>query len=400
MKVLVALEQRFRKTHQGGYYADGVYNYAFFARYLKVFDEVCVFARVSEGNVSETESCRADGPGVRFIDAPHFIGPVEYLKNRKAVRESAVNALKLTDAFVLRVPGTMGTLVWKELQKRRIPYGVEVVGDPWDSLAPGSVKSSIRPFLRILSRYELFQQCRHAAVASYVTEHCLQRRYPPGGWSTDYSSVELSPEAVVGDSDVAKRLLTIEKKKESGGVWRICYAGTMSQLYKAPDILIEAVADCINKGLRLQLVMLGDGQFRSQLELQVKKLGIEDKITFLGHVSGGKAVYEQFSKSDLYVLPSRQEGLPRSVIEAMARGLPCIGSTVGGFKELLPEEFLVKPAEVKELSKKIKEVVCNPEKMKQAVIRNIVVAKKYTSDTLNKKRVSFYTRLRDISQQK
>ncbi len=59
----------------------------------------------------------------------------------------AKRAVSKTDAFILRVPGTMGTVIWKQLMKK-LPYGVEVVGDPWDVLAPGSVKNFTAHFRR------------------------------------------------------------------------------------------------------------------------------------------------------------------------------------------------------------------------------------------------------------
>ena len=85
MKLLVALEQRFRKNHDGGYYANGISNYAFFSRYLAVFDEVLVFARVCCGEEVEPDHYRADGAGVRFIEVPYFVGPGEYFKLRQTL---------------------------------------------------------------------------------------------------------------------------------------------------------------------------------------------------------------------------------------------------------------------------------------------------------------------------
>ena len=167
----------------------------------------------------------------------------------------------------------------------------------------------------------------------------------------------------------------------------------LPQPYKAPDVLIETVAVCIAQGLELELVMLGDGQYKPQLERQAQRLGIAQNISFLGRLPAGKAIYEQFDQADLYVLPSRQEGLPRSVIEAMARGLPCIGSNVGGFSELLSDKDMVAPGNAKALADKIKEVIVDIAAMKQAVRANVEKARKYSKPILEKKRNEFYRRL-------
>ena len=394
MKVMVSLEERFIRDFAGQVYSQSVFGYKFWQRYLQVFDEVLVFARMTDEPKQISNAKRSDGPAVKFISLPCFIGPWQFLQQYPRLKSIAKKAVNLADAFILRVPGTVSNLLWHQLLKKNIPYAVEVVGDPQDSLASGSVKSVVRPFARKRFAKEMTQQCKMAAACSYVTEYSLQKRYPPGSWSTHYSSVDLPNEVIVDDITINRNIETIRNKKNTNGPWRICYAGTMAQLYKAPDVLIDATAECIADGLNIELVMLGDGQFRSQLEEQATKLGISDKVKFLGMLPAGKAVYEQLDKADLYVLPSRQEGLPRSVIEAMARGLPCIGTTVGGFSELLESEYLVDPDNAEALSRKIKEVLCNIEGTIKSAKTNIKVVRKYTKDILGQRRLQFYAKVK------
>ena len=394
MRGMVALEERFIRDSAGQVYSQSLFGYKFWQRYLQVFDEVLVFARMTDEPKQISNAKRSDGPAVKFISLPCFIGPWQFLQQYPRLKSIAKKAVNLADAFILRVPGTVSNLLWHQLLKKNIPYAVEVVGDPQDSLASGSVKSVVRPFARKRFAKEMTQQCKMAAACSYVTEYSLQKRYPPGSWSTHYSSADLPNEAIVDDITINRKIETIRNKKNTNGPWRICYAGTMAQLYKAPDVLIDATAECIADGLNIELVMLGDGQFRPQLEEQATKLGISDKVKFLGMLPAGKAVYEQLDKADLYVLPSRQEGLPRSVIEAMARGLPCIGTTVGGFSELLESEYLVDPDNAEALSRKIKEVLCNIEGTIKSAKTNIKVVRKYTKDILGQRRLQFYAKVK------
>lgn len=397
MRVVVALGDHYLRTPGGEAYSKSVLDYAFWRRYLDVFDEVLVFARMAETTEPIEDRSKSSGSGVSFSPLPDFHGPLQYLKVRKELLVRARQMLKTNDAYILRVPGTVGTVLWREVLKANRPYGVEVVGDPWDSLSPGSVKTVLRPILRRKIRWELTRQCRLADAVSYVTEYSLQQRYPPGRWSTHCSDVQLSNETIIDASAIETRIKSIEAKGITKGPWRICYAGTMAQLYKAPDVLIDAVSQCIAGGLDLELIMLGDGQYRSQLQEQAERLGIGDKVKFLGMLPAGRTVYEQFDKADLYVLPSRQEGLPRSVIEAMARGLPCITSNVGGLPELMEREYMVNPNNMSALSSKIAAAVSDVDGMKNAVRRNVKVAAKYRSDVLQQKRVEFFTKIKEVT---
>ena len=86
------------------------------------------------------------------------------------------------------------------------------------------------------------------------------------------------------------------------------------------------------------------------------------------------------------------------MIEAMARGLPCIGSTVGGIPELLPAEDLVPPGDAPALARKIMEVLGDPDRMARMSARNLATAAEYRDDILSERRRAFYTYLRDRTQ--
>lgn len=390
---MVALENRFIKARNGNVYSTTVCDYKFWTRYLQVFDEVTVLARVAEVAETELDRPKANGPGVNFLSLPSFVGPWQYLRSRRTVNRLVADALAHAEAFILRVPGTIATLLWQRLAKAGIPYGVEVVGDPWDALASGNVKSILRPLLRTKMSREMARQCRLASVASYVTEYSLQKRYPPSGWSTHYSSIELAETAFVDQSSLEKRIQRLKSKSTGTELWSICHVGMMEHLYKAPDILIAAVASCVRKGLNLELVMVGDGRFKSQLQQQVREAGLKNRVRFLGRLVPGESICEVLDGADLYVLPSRQEGLPRSLIEAMARGLPCIGSTVGGIPELLDDEDMVPPGNVEVLAASIESVIGKSDRLETMSRRNLQRARKYRSEELNKRRIEFYTKL-------
>jgi glycosyltransferase involved in cell wall biosynthesis len=268
---------------------------------------------------------------------------------------------------------------------------VEVVADPYDVFAPGSVKHPLRPVFRWWFSRQLRRQCAGACAAAYVTQYALQRRYPPapGSFSTYYSSVEL-PEVAFAAAP---------RSAHSGkDVIKLIFVGTLAQLYKAPDVLIEAFALCVQRGLDLELVLLGDGKYRASLEARAAALGLGKRVRFLGRLPAGEAVRTELDRADCFVLPSHQEGLPRAMLEAMARGLPCIGSTVGGIPELLSPEEMVPPGDSASLAQKIYEVVTDPQRMARLSARNLHKIQEYRDETLNERRFAFYSHLRETTQ--
>ena len=398
MRVMVTFGHRFIRAPTGEVYTRGTVDYNFLSRYLAVFDEVIVLARTEDVDEIPPNKSRADGPNVSFFPVPYYFGPIQFLKRYREIKAKMQKAVDAADAYILRVAGPIGTLLWRCLMKKDIPYGIEVVSDPWDFLSPGSVKTRLRPFLRWKMTRDLVRQCRHASVASYVTKYSLQKRYPSNCWSTHYSTIDLPAKAVLDSAVVDKRMERIKTKENLAEPLLVCCSGQMSQLYKAQDILISAIAKCVDKGVNVELVLLGDGYFREQLEQQAASLSIADKVHFLGNIPAGQAVYEQLDEADVFVGASRQEGLPRAMIEAMARGLPCIGSTVGGIPELLGEEFVVPAGEVEPLAEKIEEVLADKRKLREMSRRNLEKAHEYCIDKLNPRRKAFYQRLSEITE--
>jgi glycosyltransferase involved in cell wall biosynthesis len=395
MRVLLTIEQRFSRDSTGAVYANGVFNYAFFARYLEVFDEVAVCARVCREDGAWPPSYRADGPRVTFVEVPYYIGPIQYLKKRRPIQAVIANAVRSADAFILRVPGTMGFLVGRELRKRNIPYGVEVVGDPWDALGACSGRSVLKPFLRVDGYWTMRGLCASAAVAAYVTDSTLQKRYPPGDWSTSYSSVELAGDHLLDANQMEKRHAFLREPFQNQRAFRICNVGSMEALYKAQDTLIEAVALCRQKGLSIELTLAGDGRYRGVFEQRAKALQVSDHIHFLGNVPT-EEVRRTLDGSDLFVLPSLTEGLPRVLIEAMARGLPCLASRVGGNSELLSPDYLFVPRQADRLAQKIEWCLGDYEHLQEAARANRNRACDYSAEKMTRKRNECYQRLRTL----
>jgi glycosyltransferase involved in cell wall biosynthesis len=407
MELTMALEQRFYCTPDGRYWTGSLYPRSFWSRYLAVFDGVKILARVHEASAAPDSWKRVDGDGVSLAAIPAYVGPWDFVRNIRHVRAAVARALVDDSALLLRVPGVIATSACSAMRRGR-PYGVEVLGDPWDVFSPGTLSYPFRSFFRWWFARSLRIQCREAACGLYVTEQTLQRRYPLGpqpprvptqyreSLSVGVSDVELTDEAFVSDDALLQRALPPVNAGRSSR-FRIAFVGTLEVPYKNLDVLIAAFARCVQAGLDAELVIIGSGRQAPVFESVAKRLRVSDRLTFMGTVPAGEPIRQQLDASDLFVLPSRQEGMPRALIEAMARGLACIGTRVGGMLELLPDHAMVMPGDPDGLAAKILELAANPTRRAELGAHNLATARRYHQDLLQPRRMAFYRCLRDLT---
>lgn len=104
---------------------------------------------------------------------------------------------------------------------------------------------------------------------------------------------------------------------------------------KGLDVLLEALAT-LPPSLRdrLSVTIVGDGPARAELQDQAERLGLADRILFRGWL-GRDALPDAYRAADLFVFPSRDEGMPNVVLEAMAAGLPVVATRIAGSQDLV-----------------------------------------------------------------
>lgn len=410
MVLVITTEQRFDRTPDGCVWTQGTGAYSFWSRYLEVFDKVQIVARVQNVKHVPADWKASNGQAIEFFPVPYYLGPTQFILRSPSIIRKTYSAVPRNSAVILRVPSALANWIAPILQFRKHPFAVEVVGDPFDVFAADAVRHPFRLFFRWWFTWSQKQQCANAIGAAYVTRESLQKRYPCRAHQVGVSDVELGE--ILKDSR-QHVFATHYSSIELGGIdfvkaersmptpqrIRLVTVASLEQLYKAPDVLIQAVAECIRTGLDLELVIVGDGKYRPQLQALVRQLGISDHVQFRGMLPAGEAVRAELDQASLFVLPSRTEGLPRAMIEAMARALPCIGTNVGGIPELLPAEALVPPGSVSALAKKIRAVVSNPQRMIEMSARNLQTAQEYSQPVLHARRIAFYQHVRHYTEQ-
>jgi glycosyltransferase involved in cell wall biosynthesis len=108
-------------------------------------------------------------------------------------------------------------------------------------------------------------------------------------------------------------------------------AGSLTPV-KNQELLMRSCADLLARGADFEIRVAGDGPERSRLLDLAEALRLADRVQFLGHVDD---IHAFLHSLDIFVLPSHSEAHPNALLEAMACGLPCIATRVGGMPEML-----------------------------------------------------------------
>ena len=288
---------------------------------------------------------------------------------------------------MLRLPSTVAFAVWIELQKHHIPYATEIVFDCYDGYRTSS-KIIHKIIWMILHRLQV-KACKNAIGVSCVTSHYLQQHYYPGsnGITSYYSSIEITPDFY------GKPRIFPDKKH-----FKIIHVS--NQVYyasrKGHNELIMVLSNLIKKGYEANVVFIGEDYCGGidKLKEFAAKLGVSEYVSFTGFLSH-EQLRSALLDADIALLPTRAEGLPRVIIEAMALGLPCITSPVSGNPELIADELLIEYNDINGMTNSIIKLMTDKELYEKNSLRNIENSKQYSTTVLNPRRTSFFNKLRD-----
>lgn len=144
----------------------------------------------------------------------------------------------------------------------------------------------------------------------------------------------------------------------------ITFIGRLDE-QKGLDLLLEATANLETGVVGVEVWLVGDGPVRTELQRLATKLGIDDRVKFWGY----QAQIERYLyASDIFALPSRYEGMPIVLLEALAAGIPCVVSQVGD-NELVVEDgkqgLVVPPNDAAALAEALNLLLLSPERRRQ-----------------------------------
>ena len=397
MKLLLVLEHRFFATPGNEIvYCERNIDYSFFKRYLKVFDELIVCARTVDVDKNYQGSLIASGQNVKFLKLPNIRGWREIAKKNIEYKKIVKKYIQEIDAVILRAPTPISLAVFDVIKKSKKALAVEFVINPRTLFSNENGKNITNKLLQYLFVKHAKEMCWYANGVSYVTDHILQKEYPCKAikngesekyFTASYSTIDLPLDKYTG-------LHEFHTKDEPV---IICHTGYMEGDSKGHKIAMDVVKKGIEEGLNIRLKFLGTGSKESEFKKYAQFLKIEEYVIFMGQLYGYEAIQKELINSDIFLFPTSAEGLPRSLIEAMANGLACISTPVDGIKELLPEKYLVMRKDINRMVKILSGLVNNVEERRSAAEENYNVALRYEYTLLDERRTAFYSQLYSLA---
>lgn len=258
-----------------------------------------------------------------------------------------------------------------------------VVSCAWDAYWNHGWKGKIlAPYKYQRARYTI----KHSDYVLYVSNDFLQKRYPTNAkYQCGCSNVKIP---TMSDETLTNRLNFIDNW--DGNEIRIATTAAVDVIYKGQQYVIRALYQLKKKGYsNIHYYLLGGGD-NSFLKSIVKRYELEEQVHFMGIVPHEK-VLEILDKMHVYIQPSLQEGLPRAMVEAMSRGLLCIGAKTAAIPELVLPQYVIKRRSYSEIAK-VLERIKKEELLQQAKV-NFDEAKNYQDELLNERRNAFFDKV-------
>ena len=390
MKALVVADAHLYKTPDGAVWTEAIYDYDFWKRYLEVFDSISVAARMSYVDYLDVRGyLRSDGENVIFKPMPMARRAKEYVTKFFSFVLSAKTAVKDEKCAIIRLPSFTGLFLYRAVKKKGIPFVVEIVADP------SIVKNGL---ISVLLVNQLKKAAQTANGVAYVTRNALQRNYPSFAslygesqkhFEEYYSSIKLSREYIGQPKHFASNIDSLSLVHTSN---------VISHDEKGHSVVINVVYKLVTSGYNVTATFIGDGSLVEHFQSMAKSLGLEKNIIFVGRLKSSDEVRNELIKHDVFIFPSKSEGLPRAVIEAMAVGLPCLSTPVGGIPELISDDYLFDPMDIDGFTDAIKHFFDCPEEMERLSEENIERAKEYESSRLQSRRNIFFQKLKKLAE--
>lgn len=379
MSILFIHDHKFPKF-KDEYFCSYGFDDKFCDRYIQNFGKIKIMACHTKAYKNAEKFSDTISENISFIT---FNSIKDILKRK--VRKQIEEEIKQSEYLIVRLPSFVGLMSLKYIKKLNKPYLVEMVGCPFDALWNHSISGKfLAPIMYMLCKKEI----KEAPYVVYVTNEFLQKRYPTKGESISCSNVMLPK----NEKDILKKRLEKIQSEELNKKVILGTCATVGSRYKGQQNVIKAIKVLKEKGYEIEYQLVGGGD-NSYLENIAKKYDSYENVKFMGVLTHSE-VFDWLDTIDIYVQPSLTEGLPRSLIEALNRGCPAIGSDAGGIPELLLDKSIYPKKSYKEFVDAFEYVNMNREEL---AIINFKKAKEYENNKLEARRSEFFKMFKEFA---
>jgi len=156
---------------------------------------------------------------------------------------------------------------------------------------------------------------------------------------------------------------------------------------KRPEIVLAAVLDLFARGFSVEWWCVGDGPERSKLEADVQQHGLGCVARFLGYRSFGPSLLSLYREADIFIHASMTEGVPHSLLEAMANSLPVVTTSAGSISTIVRngvDGIVVRPGSAEVLAEGVRRLLLDPSLARRMSISAYHRAKEFHSEALAK----------------
>lgn len=307
-----------------------------------------------------------------------------------------------------RIGGWKGIIfLYKGLRRVLKQYGPEVAHVQY--MAPGAIPILL---LRLLGMRQIVATAHTAAdiypslrQVHFIQQHCVraftciteraERSF--FGTSLLYSEQTVLKKrnhftiynALPADISISRQAKSKDKPLTIGIVSRLEYI-------KGMDLVVPAFAQVKACHPEMQLLIVGDGSLRKQLEKQAHKAGLEETVEFAGRQPQEK-LSSYYDRIDILLMPSRSEGFGLTAIEGMARGCVVVAARTGGLPEVVRDGeigLLHEPEQVKDLTAQINKLIEQPTLWKQFSNEAIAYVQRFSFERFSQLFYNLYTKIR------
>ena len=339
-------------------------------------DEVVVFGRLDRGGPREPYELPRDR--VRFVPLPHYASVFAVADVVRAFRGSyaalareldGLDALWLFGPHAYAVP--FARLAWS--REKAVFLGVrqdypQYIGNRLPSrlwLWAVPVAHALEASFRLLAR---------RAPTVCVGED-LARKYRRGP-----APVLATGLSLISAADVVAPEHALARRWD--GELRLLTVGRLDP-EKNPLLLPEIVAGLRERDLRWRLTIAGDGPLRGALEDRIAELGVAEVIDVRGYVPNGPPLWRLYRESNAFLHVSLTEGVPQTLFEAQAAGLPIVATDVGGVRAALDNgaaALLVPPADPEPAVAALAQLAADAEVRQQLTLASVENARRETME--------------------